>query len=452
MPSYVPNTDQDRQAMLATLGVSSVDDLFGDIPPDIGNASLDLPPGLTELELQREMVHLAKKNLALDQMPSFLGAGAYRHFIPSVVDHILRRGEFYTAYTPYQPEISQGTLQAIFEFQSMMCQITGMEVANSGMYDGASALAEAALMACRVTGRSKIASLSTVNRSWREVVSTYCEGQAIAHETIAPEQLRLDESYACLLVQYPNFFGCLEDLRAWVQAAHQAGALLVVATGLMPLGLLRPPGSLGADIVVAEGQPLGQSLSFGGPYVGVFCCREQYLRQMPGRIVGRTTDARGRTGYVLTLQAREQHIRRERATSNICTSQALVGLAVTVYVASLGPQGLREVAEQCYHKAHYLADQIAALPGYSLPLGGAFFNEFVVRCPVPPGEVNRRLLQEGILGGLDVSDQVEGGLLLCCTELNTREEMDRLVRALHAYALQQPMRSSRDGATDGGAA
>ena len=430
MPSYVPNTERDREAMLATLGLPSVDALFADIPPAIRDLPLSLPAGLSELELQREMSRLAEKNLAIDRTPCFLGGGAYRHFVPSVVGHITSRSEFYTAYTPYQPEISQGTLQTIFEFQSMMCELTGMEVANSGMYDGATALAEAALMACRVTGRSKVAALSTVSRAWREVVSTYSEGQSIAQDLFEPHQVALDESYACLLVQYPNFFGYLEDLAAWEQAAHRVGALLVVAAGLVPLGLLKPPGAFGADIVVAEGQPFGQPLSFGGPYVGVFCSRERLVRQMPGRIVGRTADALGRTGYVLTLKTREQHIRRERATSNICTSQALVALAATVHLASLGPRGLREVAELCYHKAHYLAERIAALPGYSLPLPGVFFHEFVVRCPAAPGEVNRRLLEAGILGGLDVSDQIDNGLLLCCTELNTRDEIDRLAGEL----------------------
>ena len=430
MPSYVPNTDQDRSAMLSVLDLQSVDDLFADIPPHIRDLPLALPAGLTELELKRELGALAASNFSVETAPCFLGGGAYRHFIPSVVNSIISRSEFYTAYTPYQPEISQGTLQTIFEFQSMMCELTGMEAANSGMYDGATALAEAALMACRVTGRSRIAAVSTVNRAWREVINTYCEGQTITQTVFEPEKVALDGSYACLVVQYPNFFGCLEDMAVWEQAAHAAGALLVVAAGLVPLGLLKPPGDFGADIVVAEGQPLGQALSFGGPYVGVFCTKEQHIRQMPGRIVGRTADAEGRTGYVLTLQAREQHIRRERATSNICTSQALVALAITVNLASLGPQGMREVAELCYHKAHYLAGCIAGLPGFSLPLQGAFFHEFVAQCPIPPKEVNRRLLQAGILGGLDVSDQVENGLLLCCTEMNSRVEIDLLVDEL----------------------
>ena len=434
MPSYVPNTDADRSAMLTALGLPSVDDLFSDIPASLRDVSLDLPKPLSELELQRELAALAAKNLAVDAMPSFLGAGSYRHFIPSVVGHLTGRSEFSTAYTPYQPEISQGTLQTIFEFQTMMCELTEMEVANSGMYDGATSLAEAALMACRVTGRSRIATISTVNPRWRDVVATYFQGQPITQDAPAPGQVTLSQDHACLIAQYPDFFGGIEDLSGYAAAAHAVGALFVVAVNPTALGMLMPPGGFGADIVVAEGQPLGQSTVFGGPYVGVFCCREQYVRQMPGRIVGRTLDGQGRTGYVLTLQAREQHIRRERATSNICTSEALVALAATIYLSWMGPQGLREVADLCYHKAHYLARRLAALPGFDLVNRGEFFHEFVVQTPIAPSEINRRLLAAGIMGGLDVSDQAPNGWLLCCTEVSTKDEMDRLVAELERIA------------------
>lgn len=430
MPSYVPNTDADRRHMLDALGLASVDDLFEDIPQRLRDHELDLPPGLSELELKQVLGDLAARNLALDRAPGFLGAGAYRHFVPAVVNAVISRGEFLTAYTPYQPEISQGTLQTIFEFQSLMCELTAMDVANSGMYDVATSLAEAALMACRVTGRRRIASLPSVNPRWRAVADTYCRGAGVPQDVFAPEQLALTTEHACLLVQYPDFYGCIGDVRRWADAAHQVGALLVVATYLPALGLLRPPGELGADIVVADGQPVGQSPSFGGPFVGVFCCRNQHLRQLPGRIVGRTTDVAGRTAYVLTLQAREQHIRREHATSNICTSQALVALATTVYLAAAGPQGMRELAALCYHKAHYLAQQLTQLPGFRMAFDAPFFNEFTLQCPVPPGHVNRRLLERGILGGLDVSDLVPGGWLLCCTEMNTRAEIDTLVQAV----------------------
>jgi len=435
---YIANTDADRRAMLAAIGVASAEELFADIPTEFPpKAGLSLPPALSEPELVRELSALAARNRPASAMPCFLGGGAYRHFIPSVVGEVVGRSEFATAYTPYQAEISQGTLQTAFEFQSMVCELTGMEVANAGMYDGASALAEACLMASAVQrlpagrqGRRRIALLSTVHPHYQAVVRTYAFGRGLAVDVIPPDRLALSNEHACLAVQQPNFFGYLEEAEALGQAAHEAGALYVVAADPVSLGLLRPPGDYGADIVVGEGQPLGVPLSFGGPYLGLFACRQQYLRQMPGRIVGRTTDAQGRTGYVLTLQTREQHIRRERATSNICTSQQLVALAATVYLAAVGRQGLRRVAELCYHKAHYAAQAIAQIAGYSLAFDGPFFKEFVVRCPRPPSEVNRALLERGIIGGLDVSERVDNGLLVCVTEMNTREEIDRLVAAL----------------------
>ena len=315
----------------------------------------------------------------------------------------------------------------------MVCELTGMDVANAGMYDGASALAEACLMAAGVTGRQRIALLSTVHPHSQAVARTYALGRGLTVDVMPPDALALGEQHACLAVQNPNFFGYFEDVDALEKAAHAAGALFVASVDPISLGLFRPPGEYAADIVVGDGQSLGVPLSYGGPYVGFFACRQQHLRQMPGRLVGRTTDAQGRTGYVLTLQTREQHIRRERATSNICTSQQLVALAATVYLAALGKQGLRQVAALCYHKAHYAADRIAALPGYSLACDGVFFKEFVVRCPSAsggPAEINRALLEQGIIGGLDVSEQIAGGLLLCITELNTREEIDALAAGL----------------------
>lgn len=427
---YIANTDADRRAMLAAIGVDSSDELFADIPPEFRIEGLNLPPALSEPELVRELTALAERNRPAGEMPCFLGGGAYRHFIPSVVREVIGRSEFATAYTPYQAEISQGTLQTAFEFQSLVCELTGMDVANAGMYDGASALAEACLMAASVTGRRRIALLSTVHPHSKAVARTYAFGRGLAVDVMPPDAVALSEGHACLAVQQPNFFGSFEDVEALEKAAHAARALFVVSVDPISLGLFRPPGEYGADIVVGEGQNLGVPLSFGGPYLGLFACRQQYLRQMPGRLVGRTTDAQGRTGYVLTLQAREQHIRRERATSNICTSQQLLALAATVYLAAMGKQGLRQVAELCYHKAHYAAERIAALPGYSLADEGVFFKEFVVRCPRPPAEINRALLERGIIGGLDVADQIPNGLLLCVTELNTREEIDALVEGL----------------------
>jgi glycine dehydrogenase subunit 1 len=431
---YIALTEADRAAMLAVIGVRSLDELFADIPAAYRDPVIDLPPPLSEAELVRELGALAEANRPAGAMPCFLGGGARKHFVPSVVGHITGRSEFATAYTPYQPEIAQGTLQTTFEFQSMVCELSGMDVANAGMYDGASALAEACLMAARLTGRHRVALLDTVHPHAVQVVRTYCSGPEIDVDLIT-DGTALTEAHACLAVQQPNFFGELEDVHALGAAAHARGALYVVSADPLSLGLLAPPGSYGADIYVGDGQPLGVGLNFGGPSVGLFACRARFIRQMPGRIVGRTRDTDGRTGYVLTLQTREQHIRRERATSNICTSQQLVALAVTVYLAAVGPRGLRHIAELCYHKAHYLAGEIAKLPGWRVGRNGParpFFNEFVVRGPLPPAEVNARLLEQGILGGLDVSRWVPNGLLLAATELNPRAEMDALVAALRA--------------------
>ena len=426
---YIANTDEDRARMLATIGVASADDLFVDIPPEFRIDGLDLPPALSELELTREMAALASQNVvAANGTTSFLGAGAYRHFIPSTVAHVVGRSEYYTAYTPYQPEISQGTLQTMFELQSMTCELLGMDVANAGMYDGASALAEACLMACRLTGRERIAVLASVNPDWLAVVRLYASGPDLAVDVVADGAVT--DQHACLAVQQPAFLGHLEDVWTLGEAAHAAGALFITAVDPISLGMLTPPGDYGADIAVAEGQSLGWPVNYGGPWIGLFTCKNEYVRQMPGRIVGRTTDLDGRTGYVLTLQTREQHIRRERATSNICTSQQLVGLANTVYLATVGKHGLRTIAEACYHKAHYAAQQIDALPGHSVDLAHMFFKEFVVRCPIAPAEINRRLLERDIIGGFDATSQVENGMLLCVTEMNTRADIDRMRDAL----------------------
>ncbi len=431
---YIPNTAAEQAELLAAVGVSAIDDLFADIPAAFRNPPLDLPEPLSELEIQRELAALAGRNRTLNSGPSFLGAGAYHHFIPSIVKALMTRGEFLTAYTPYQPEVSQGTLQVIYEFQTLISNLYGMEVANAGMYDGATSLAEAALMACRVTGRSRVAIADTLSPAYQQVIATYCQAQGIDRYPVSPAADiagQLDGDTAGLIVQYPNFYGYLEDLAELSAAIHDRGGLLAVSADPMAMGMFAPPGDYDADIVTGEGQPLGIPVSYGGPYVGLFACQERYLRQMPSRLVGRTVDTQGRPGYVLTLQTREQHIRRERATSNICTNEALYALAATIYLAALGRQGLRQMAELCYHKAHYAAAQIAQLPGYSLPLTGTFFQEFVVQCPLPPAEVNRQLLEgHNILGGLDVSDAIPNGLLLCVTELCSRGDIDGLVRGL----------------------
>jgi glycine dehydrogenase subunit 1 len=464
---YIPNTPDDQAAMLATLGLDSIDDLFLDIPQEFRDPPLALPEPLSELEVQRELSALASRNRELGGGPSFLGAGSYHHFIPSIVKALMTRGEFLTAYTPYQAEASQGTLQVIYEFQTLVSNLYGMEVANAGMYDGATSLAEAVLMACRVTRRNRVAAAATLSPIYQEVLETYCQSQGIEVRSVFPESPEVDEQTACLVAQYPNFCGYMEDLARHTEAAHAQGALMVVSADPTAMGMFQPPGHFGVDIVTGEGQPLGIPASYGGPYVGLFATRQQYVRQMPSRLSGRTVDSQGRTGYVLTLQTREQHIRRERATSNICTNEALYALASTIYLAALGKQGLRQVAELCYQKAHYAASRIAQLPGYSLPNQGTFFQEFVVQCPAPPTAINQRLLENDILGGLDISvppynpplvrgddgrappyqggspyvPPSEGGatggltnaMLLCVTEMNSREDIDALITGLSEF-------------------
>ena len=452
---YIPNTPDEQASMLATLGVNTIDELFADIPQEFRNPSLSLPPPMSELAVQQELSGLASKNRALGSGPSFLGAGSYNHFIPAIIKALMTRGEFLTAYTPYQAEASQGTLQVIYEFQTLISNLYGMEVANAGMYDGATSLAEGVLMACRVTQRSHVAVADTLSPYYRQVIEAYCQAQGLELHTVSPSQSpSLNQETACLVVQYPNFYGYIEDMAGLTQAVHAQGALIVVSADPMAMGMFQPPGHYGADIVTGEGQPLGIPASFGGPYVGLFATKQEYIRQMPSRLSGRTVDNQGRTGYVLTLQTREQHIRRERATSNICTNEALYALASTIYLAALGKQGLRQVAELCYQKAHYAAGRIAQLPGYSLPIQGTFFQEFVVNCPTSPTDINRRLLDQNILGGLDLTEAFsnvppsEGGttggsppphagstnaMLLCVTEMNSHQEIDALIEELSEF-------------------
>ncbi|MBA7609068.1 putative glycine dehydrogenase (decarboxylating) subunit 1 [subsurface metagenome] len=430
---YLPNTDATRNSMLQDIGVNSVEELFLDIPEKFRHVHFKLPSPLSELELKEELLRLSNRNADFHDYACFLGAGYYQHFIPSVVGHITGRSEFYTAYTPYQAEASQGTLQSIYEYQSLVCQLTGMEVSNAGMYDGSTAAAEAALMACRITKRDGVAVLSTVNPRYQRVVATYVNGYNIPLEKVEPNLDGLSSNPACLIVQQPNFFGYFEDIGAYIQKAHDIGALLIAVVDSTSLGMFKPPSDYGVDIVVAEGQALGNPISFGGPGLGIFACRKEYLRQMPGRIVGKTVDVDGQPGYVLTLSTREQHIRRERATSNICTNEALVALAATVYLAALGKRGLHQVAELCYHKAHYAADAIGKLKGYSLVFQQPFFKEFVMRCPTAPRRINEVLFKERIIGGLDLSHIIDNSMLLCVTEVNTKEDIDRLVEALSAF-------------------
>ncbi|MGA9348679.1 MAG: aminomethyl-transferring glycine dehydrogenase subunit GcvPA [Anaerolineae bacterium] len=448
---YTPHTDSDRAAMLAEIGVEAIGDLFLDVPESVRYPELKLPDPLSEVEILRELRAIGEENADLDRYACFLGAGAYNHFVPSVVGHIVGRSEFYTAYTPYQPEISQGTLQSIFEYQSMVCALTGMEVANASHYDGATSLAEAALMSVGVSRgkRKKIIVSPAVHPEYRATLRTYTPGpdlkvvgdeDPISNIQYPISNIQLDDDTACLIIQNPDFFGQLEEaseLDQLAEAVHAAGALLVVNADPISLGLFTPPGEYGADIVVGEGQPLGNPLNFGGPYLGLFACREDYMRKMPGRLSGETVDTEGRRGFVLTLATREQHIRRERATSNICTNQALCALAAGAYLAAMGKSGLRKVAELCYHKAHYAARQIATIPGFDLVGDKPFFKEFVVRCPKPPGEINETLLERNIVGGYDLAcdyPQMENCILFCVTEMNTRAEIDRLVEALEEVA------------------
>jgi glycine cleavage system P protein (glycine dehydrogenase) subunit 1 len=442
---YIPNSPEERVEMLEAMGLGSADELFDSIPQELRlKRPLNTPAALSEIELLDTFEQMGALNAGARRI-SFMGGGAYSHYIPTIVDHILSRSEFFTAYTPYQPEISQGTLQTIFEFQTLVCQLTGMEVANASMYDGSTAMAEAVLMAERVTKRSKVIASSATHPQYLEVVRTYVQHAGI-HLELAPFDeetgqswrslaAAIDDETAALVVQSPNFFGCVEDLAALADAAHAKGALLVVAvTEAMSLGLLKSPGACGADIVVAEGQSFGVPLSFGGPYVGLFATREKYARQIPGRLVGEAYDKKGRRGFVLTLATREQHIRREKATSNICTNEGLIALAATVYLETMGRRGVQEAAKQCAQKAAYAARQISKLPGYSLAFTGPYFNEFVVRGPGKALDLLSRLGKEkGIDGGIALSRFISdrpNDFLVCVTEINSRAQIDALVEGL----------------------
>ncbi len=452
---YIPHTDRERQQMLDVIGVKRIEDLFQDIPKPYRYPPLELPPPASEMEILQELQTLSKTNLDATTTPTFLGAGAYRHWVPSVVDYIISRGEFYTAYTPYQPEVSQGTLQAVFEYQSMICDLTGMEIANASHYDGATATAEAVIQAYNVfrKKRNKIIISPTVHPQYRAVLQTYTQGMetntTTPLEIVGDDNLNtplddllalVDENTACFIIQSPNFLGQLESLEGLAEEVHQRGSrgnqqpLLAVITNPISLGLLKPPGAYGADIVIGEGQPLGLGLNFGGPYLGFYATKQTYMRQVAGRLVGETVDADGERGYVMTLTTREQHIRRDRATSNICTNQGLMALAATVYLAALGKHGLRNIAELNYHKAHYAADQIDTLQGYTVQRGKAFFNEFVVQCPAPVEHINRYLLDKWeIIGGYNLSKDypnLDKHMLVAVTEANSRNEIDFFVDAL----------------------
>jgi len=446
---YLPHTEEDVRQMLERIGVKTLDDLFAEIPAEVRlQRPIDLPEALSEAELLKQLSRMTAEHAATPNYSSFLGGGAYHHFIPAVVDQLASRSEFYTAYTPYQPEISQGTLQAIFEYQTLICQLTGMDVANASMYDGASACAEAVLMAARATRRKKVLLSGALHPEYRQTVATYCSFlemelvevplQSDGRTDLQAAAGLVDDTCAGLVVGYPNFFGCIEDLAALGDAAHKVGAMLVAAVQEpVALGILKSPGELGADIVTGEGQSLGLPVSFGGPGIGFFAARQKVVRSMPGRLIGETVDADGQRGFVLTLATREQHIRREKATSNICSNQGLCALMVTIYLALLGKQGLRDLAVQNLSKAAYAKQQIAGLEGFNLPFSAPGFNEFVVESDHPVDELLSRVAENKILGGIPLAKfypDMKNRFLVCVTEQNSRAEIDALVAALEGGA------------------
>lgn len=443
---FIPHTESEREEMLKSIGVEKIEDLFAAIPEQHRFPKLDMLHGMTEMEVSAQLKEMAEANLSLSNAVNFLGAGAYYHYIPAAIDNLISRGEFYTAYTPYQPEISQGTLQGIFEYQSLIARLTGMDAANASHYDGATACAEAGILAYhQFRGKRKEILVSPgLHPHYQSVMRTYLsdfDGMYMISPTfnsladVTPQKLidAVDENTAMVIVQYPDFFGQIFDFTELAEAVHDKGALLCICVNPIALGLLKTPGAMGADVVVGEGQPLGIPLSYGGPYLGIFAARKELIRKVSGRIVGQTVDNRGQKSYVLTLTAREQHIRREKATSNICSNQGLNALTAAIYLSLLGKEGLREVASLCYNKAHYAAKKISELKGYEILNPGPFFHEFVVKCPKPVEELQEHLLEHGILGGYDLSGSYpvfENCLLIAVTEMNSKQDIDDLCLVL----------------------
>ena len=438
---FIPTTKSDIEEMLNEIGVDSIDKLFQSIPEPLRmREDLNLSSAMSELELTRHLKKISSKNQLVEQHSSFLGAGSYRHFIPSIISHIASRSEFYTSYTPYQPEISQGTLHAIFEFQSLICMLTGMDVANASMYDGASSLAEAALMASRITKRKELIVSHVIHPDYRNVLDTYLTHLDIKIKTapVTKEGLtdfnwikkEINDQCAAILIQNPNFFGVIENIELFSEIAHNKNALQIVSIAEpVSLGILKPPGQLGTDVVTGEGQPLGIPMNFGGPSLGLFATQEKFVRNMPGRLVGETVDSEEKRGYVLTLATREQHIRRERATSNICTNQGLCALMATVYLSTMGKNGMKEVAEQNIQKASYAKKRLLQINGIQLKFSGKIFNEFVIKTKKSPAEINGQLLKHSIIGGLDLEKyypDLKNCMLFCVTEYNTKEEIDKM--------------------------
>lgn len=439
--SYLPHTPAEREQMLEAIGLDSVDGLFANIPSELRSGPPNIPAGMSELEVLRLVNGLSDTNLDLERAPSFLGGGAYNHYIPSAVGAITGRSEFYTSYTPYQPEVSQGTLQAIYEYQTMIAEITGMDISNASLYDSATAVVEATTIAINETRRKRIGVMRGVHPEARRVLETYLRAQGFELTELDEEWVsdpaaisaRIDESYAAIVVQSPNFWGAIEPMMELAEGTHRVGALFISVNNPLSLGILAPPGEYGADIAVGCGQPFGIPLMYGGPYLGLIAVRSGLERRLPGRIAGATVDAQGQRGFVLTLQAREQHIRREKASSNICTNHALMALAAAVHLSLLGKAGLQETAMLCLQKAHYAAGRIAELPAYALAFDAPFFNEFAIEAPVSAAEVNRYLLSRDIVGGVDLGEfdpRHDRCLLLAFTEMNPRSDIDHLVDAL----------------------
>jgi len=441
---YIPNTKEDQEKMLKEIGVESIDDLFKDIPQNLQlKAELNLPSSLSEMELINWTKKLSQKNANLDEYVSFLGAGSYDHFIPAVVNHLSARSEFYTSYTPYQAEASQGNLQASYEYQSLISRLFRMDVCNASLYEGATALVEAVIMAHNINHRQKVLLTKTIHPEYRQVLATYIKktlGLSIAEidyengiTDLNKLRKEVDKNTSSVVIQNPNFFGCLEKVKQIEEITHKSGSLYIVSVDPISLGLLTPPGDYNADIAVGEGQVLGNQLNFGGPYLGIFTCKKEFVRKMPGRIVGETVDKEGKRGFVLTLQTREQHIRREKATSNICTNEALNALRATIYLATLGEKGIKEVANLCLQKSHYAWEKISQIPGFKPILGSPFFKEFSIKCPLSPHKINKLLWKNKIIGGFDLGKfypELEDSLLICVTEKRTKEDIDRFISIL----------------------
>ena len=445
MANYIPTTPAELQEMLGAIGVKTVEDLFAEIPPELRlQGELNIPAGMSEPEMIRKVTRLAQTNETVDNNVCFLGGGAYDHIIPSVIDHLLLRGDFFTAYTPYQPEVSQGTLQCIYEFQSLISGLTGMDQSNASMYEGATATVEAINMATAQTRRNRVLVLQTVNPEYRRVMSSLNTPLGVDLVNVPFEdgavdpakiQEALNDQVAAVVMQYPNFLGGIEDIEKISEMAHNAGALSIVIANPIALGLLETPGKLGADIVAGEGQPLGIPLSYGGPYVGFLAAKKALLRRMPGRIVGRTTDLDGKPGFVLTLQAREQHIRREKASSNICSNQALMALNTTIYMSLMGREGIKEVALQCFQKAHYLKRELAKVEGVSFPFTGSFFHELVVKFP-NARKVIGKMAKQGVFAGIPLDNwfaNLKDCVLVAVTEKRTKDEIDHYCNLLGGF-------------------